>query len=857
MKEIRKNFVEREFFLSGPLVKLSLLLVLVMLLAGSVSPAAALTLNLQPGPIDGKDALVVNGNPGTTTTNYGSLELYRLEWISNYGYEARGYYQFDLSSALTPTDVITSAQVDLYMEFRDRIPYGPGPQTFVLESVGQTWDEGGITWNNAPGSDGIFSTSVTVAPTASYPDGEWVTLDITDLAVGWHTGSEVNNGFLLRMAHRSFHNAYDQYVYSSDYSADDSLRPILSVTYEPVADPSISDLDADPDTFNSDTGSTTISYTLTDVTDAPVVLDIYASDYNLVRSIDAGPQSSGAYSLDWDGYDEDNNPVAGGLYTARLIVTTGDGDGVLMNQARYLDTSPDGYVYVVDQNNNRILKFDTEGNFITKWGEYGSGDGQFKGPSGISVDSDGNVYVSDHNNSRIQKFDADGVYVSQFVTPWGIMGNQVDSSGNICVADHFNNRLLKYNPDGALLDSWGCSGHPWDVAIDSVGNVYVTSHQGSKVTKFTFTPTGTVITSWGSNGGQLVDIAIDSNDNVFVSDYSNHRVNVFTSIGVLITRLGTAGNGDGQFNSPFGLAFDPAGNLYVGDAGNSRIQKFSEDLTFVLKWGDVPTSTTITAETDILVDNTDDEPNIAIIETKKAKVCWHHGDIHVDGKLYLPEGVRMDSLPPVGSAVVTLAGVEVTDQSVDFEIKGKKGDKWEYKDKKNENGNIKEFKIDWKEARFDYKGDSKFHIHTHGIGASETILCIHTGDVSGAFTVNIDETTITYNGDGIITTNATYEPQKSDSHVHFTLPFKLTPDMTIEVTGAVELSFDVAEYYDEAYAKFKLVSAFDAVSFPDGTDTLPDTLEFYLTLGDDDPPVSWSDLIEAWTKQDDKHWEYK
>jgi len=61
----------------------------------------------------------------------------------------------------------------------------------------------------------------------------------------------------------------------------------------------------------------------------------------------------------------------------------------------------------------------------------------------------------------------------------------------------------------------------------------------------------------------------------------------------------------------------------------------------------------------------------------------------------------MDNLNLVGSAAITLAGVGVVYQSVEFEIAGKKDDKWEYKDKENLNGNIKEFKIDWKGSKFD------------------------------------------------------------------------------------------------------------------------------------------------------------
>ncbi len=253
------------------------------------------------------------------------------------------------------------------------------------------------------------------------------------------------------------------------------------------------------------------------------------------------------------------------------------------------------------------------------------------------------------------------------------------------------------------------------------------------------------------------------------------------------------------------------------------------------------------------------EPNIAAVATEKAKVCWHHDDLHVEGNLSLPEGVWMDTLSPVGSAVITLAGVEVTDpeQSVEFEIKGKKDDKWKYKDKDNVYGNIKEFKIDWKGAKFDYKGDNKFHMHTHFI-ATETTFCIHTGDVSGAFTVTINGTAIAYDEERSITTNVGYEVQKDDnSHVHFTLPFQLTSDMTIGVSRAIELTINVADYYDEEYAKFKVVSAFDSGLFPDGPATTQDTLEYVITLGNDTNMTYGSDLINSWTKKNDKHWEYK
>lgn len=50
-------------------------------------------------------------------------------------------------------------------------------------------------------------------------------------------------------------------------------------------------------------------------------------------------------------------------------------------------------------------------------------------------------------------------------------------------------------------------------------------------------------------------------------------------------QLGSQGTGNGQFISPHSLAIDNFGNIYVGDIGNKRIQKFYPNGTFITKWG--------------------------------------------------------------------------------------------------------------------------------------------------------------------------------------------------------------------------------------------------------------------------------
>ena len=260
-----------------------------------------------------------------------------------------------------------------------------------------------------------------------------------------------------------------------------------------------------------------------------------------------------------------------------------------------------GNVYVADAAINHILKFTSDGVFLTKWGTHGSGDGQFNNPSGVAVDSAGNVYVTDRLNHRIQKFTSDGV----FLTKWGAQGAgdgqfdepvgiAVDSMGNVYVADSENYRVQKFTSDGVFLTKWGGAWcQPFciteGVAVDSLGDVYVLSRAwGSSIQKFT--SDGVFLTKWGTRGsgdGQFIGprgVAVDSAGNVYVAEFDNNRIQKFTSDGVFLTKWGTQGVGDGQFNRPFGITVDSAGDVYVADEENNRIQKFTSDGVFLAKW---------------------------------------------------------------------------------------------------------------------------------------------------------------------------------------------------------------------------------------------------------------------------------
>ncbi len=154
-----------------------------------------------------------------------------------------------------------------------------------------------------------------------------------------------------------------------------------------------------------------------------------------------------------------------------------------------------GDIFVADghdtSGNNRIVKFDKNGNYIGEWGTTGDNDGQFRDPHALAMDSQGRLFVADRGNSRIQIFDQGGKHLAtwtQFGRPSGLY---IDANDILYSADSESNAsrnpgwkrgirigsartgfVTAFIPDPEPdQDNSGTSGAE-GVAADAAGNVY-------------------------------------------------------------------------------------------------------------------------------------------------------------------------------------------------------------------------------------------------------------------------------------------------------------------------------------------------------------------------------------------------
>jgi DNA-binding beta-propeller fold protein YncE len=240
-----------------------------------------------------------------------------------------------------------------------------------------------------------------------------------------------------------------------------------------------------------------------------------------------------------------NEVILTGLYILRTSFGAEGSDNGEFSYPGDVAVDNDGNIYVADTDNNRIQKFDPDGNYLTQWGQPGPGDGQFNTPYSIEFAPDGKLYVGDNENDRVQIFDTSGTFVD------------------------------KVNVNDAA-----------DSHISSDGHIYAPSFVDSVIKTFdsSLTP-GADIGSPGSGDGQFNspwDVAASPDETkLYVLDYGNLRVEIFQSNGTYVDEFGTPGTDPGEFDDCWGMAVDTYGYVYVTDWSEGMVQIYDENGNFI------------------------------------------------------------------------------------------------------------------------------------------------------------------------------------------------------------------------------------------------------------------------------------
>jgi sugar lactone lactonase YvrE len=190
----------------------------------------------------------------------------------------------------------------------------------------------------------------------------------------------------------------------------------------------------------------------------------------------------------------------------------------------------------------------------------------------------------------------------------------VDGKGNVYIVDEFD-IVLKVSPGGTFTTIAGslhncgnitCLGDggpatsahllgPEGVAVDAQGNVYIADQENERVRKVT--PGGTITTlagsgpaihgSYSGDGGPATSarlnspygVAVDKKGNLYIADTVNNRVRKVNPKGTITTFAGTgkpgfSGNGGpatrAKLYHPLGVAVDARGNVYIVDSARVR-----------------------------------------------------------------------------------------------------------------------------------------------------------------------------------------------------------------------------------------------------------------------------------------------
>ncbi len=201
--------------------------------------------------------------------------------------------------------------------------------------------------------------------------------------------------------------------------------------------------------------------------------------------------------------------------------------------------------YVTDSETGRVFVYEPGGKFKRYIGSLKGGEGYFKRPTGIAVDSAAQlIYVTDTLRDKVFVLDMKGSVLKT-------IGKKGTGPGEF----NFPTEVVVHGQDLAVVDAMNFRVQVFD---RNGGFKYAIGNLGDGVGSF-FRPKG---------------IGFDSEGHLYVVDAAWNRVQIFDDQGDLLYYFGMRGTAPGTFNLPAGLFIDRNDFVYVVDSYNSRVQVF-------------------------------------------------------------------------------------------------------------------------------------------------------------------------------------------------------------------------------------------------------------------------------------------
>ncbi|HEX4107099.1 MAG TPA: NHL repeat-containing protein [Solirubrobacteraceae bacterium] len=298
--------------------------------------------------------------------------------------------------------------------------------------------------------------------------------------------------------------------------------------------------------------------------------------------------------------DDNNNRVV--VLNARLrSIRTFRGKGAArLGYVRALASDPYGRVYVADTSNNRIEVFNARGNLEASWGRSGETGGELVEPLDVTATPQGGPIVIGTFGSRSPIFqfsastlqlsaewDRGGTVLGQhFFAPTAVA---VSPNGSVWITDPSNDVVRHLSDTGRYLDALqgprAHLSHPSGVAVGPGGDVYVADTGDDRIERFS--RHGHLEAILGASEGlhDPVAVAVDARGRIFVADTGNSRVVVMGPHGYLIAAFGHDGPSADEMSVPVGIAVDAAGTVFVSELGSDRIQEFTSHGRYLTSWG--------------------------------------------------------------------------------------------------------------------------------------------------------------------------------------------------------------------------------------------------------------------------------